>query len=423
METENSEQALRREAVRRRLEGESRQTICGDLHRSTRWLDKWWALYRDDPKTDFATGSRAPHVSPQQMPAHVVRAVVAVRRRLEAAATPQTRYGLIGARAIRGELERMKVKPLPSVPTIQRILAAHMLTHPLGAGSSQAYYPWPLAWAVNAIQASDVIVRHLYGGEEINHVHTIDHYSHAVCLTQHANKSSASIVAHLRKCWARLGVPAFHQFDNDASFSGGHTHPRVIGQVVRLCLFCGVEPIFTPVYEAKRNYQIETFHSVWLKAFWSRHIFRNLADVQAQTPYFLRWYHWRYQPPALEGRTPARMRRGAARVLLTAPLQRLLPQGRLPITQGRVHILRKVDATGHVSLLNESWLVGDKWVGEYVRATINTAQQSLTFWHQQQADADWHLIKTRRFKLQEKVHALLPEFRRNRARCRDYWPD
>jgi hypothetical protein len=346
-----------------------------------------------------------------------------VRQALEAADTPETQYGLIGARAIQGELERLKVKPLPSVPTIQRILAAHELTHPIGAGNNSAYYPWPLAWEVNAIQATDLIIRHVYGGEEIDNVHTIDHYSHAVCLTQHADKSSATMLAHLRKCWARLGLPAFHQFDNDESFRGGHTHARVIGQVVRLCLFCGVEPIFTPVYEAKRNYQIETFHSVWLKAFWSRHTFRNLAEVQAQAPHFVRWYHTRYQPPALDGRTPAGMQRGVSRRLFTTRLQHLLPAGRLPITQGRLHLLRKVDPTGHVSLLNETWSVGHKWVGEYVRATINTTQQTLTFWHQKQDDADWRLIKTRRFTLPEKVHALLPEFRRNRARCRDYWPD
>ena len=93
-----------------------------------------------------------------------------------------------------------------------------------------------------------------------------------------------------------------------------HTHRRVIGQVVRLALFCGVEPLFTPLYEAKRNYQIETFHSLWVAAFWSQAVFTSLEEVQSESPIFLRWYHHRYQPPSLEGQTPAQMRQqGRAR--------------------------------------------------------------------------------------------------------------
>ena len=229
--------------------------------------------------------------------------------------------------------------------------------------------------------------------------------------------------AHLRKTWANLGLPFLQQLDNEAAFCGGHTHPRVIGQVVRLCLFCGVEPFFKPVYEAKRNYQIETFHSLWDHGFWSREDFTNLGHVQAEAPAFVRWYHTCYQPPSLNGRTPAQMRRGIPIRRLTADLQRLIPTGRLPITTGRVHIMRKVDGRGQITLLNETWPVGDKWLGEYVRATINTAQQILTVWPQAAADATWRLIKTRQFRLNEPVHDLLPAFRRNRERCRELWPD
>ncbi len=60
----------------------------------------------------------------------------------------------------------------------------------------------------------------------------------------------------------------------------------MIGQVVRLCLFCGIELLFTPFYEPKRNYQIETFHSLWVQAFWSRHQFRRRAHMQAELPLF-----------------------------------------------------------------------------------------------------------------------------------------
>lgn len=422
MDTFTTEQALRREAIRRRVQGERPVDICRDLGCSPRWFAKWWAEYQQNPRTDFADRSRAPKTSPHKTPEPIEQAIVNARKTLEAADTPDTKYGLIGAHAVGCHLDHLGIGPLPSDRTIQRIMARHDLTHPIGAGSDSAYYPWPMAWAVNAIHATDIIVRHVHGGEEINNFHTIDLYSCGVHLTQHADKTSATVYAHLVKTWANLGIPVMQQLDNESSFCGGHTHPRVMGRVVRLCLFCGVEPIFTPVYEPKRNYQIESFHSVWLAAFWSRTEFRDLAHVETEAPTFARWYHTIYQPPALQGKTPAQMRRGAPIVRLNAGLRQLIPVGRLPLTAGRIHFMRKVDRTGHVGLLNETWLVGPKWVGEYVRATIDTAQQTLTIWHQPEADADWRLIKTRQFRLKDTIHDVLPQFKRNRARCRDYWP-
>ena len=113
-----------------------------------------------------------------------------------------------------------------------------------------------------------------------------------------------------------------------------------MGQVVRLCLFCGIEPLFTPFYEAKRNYPIESFHSLWDASFWSRQEFRNCAHVQAEIPLFEQWYHSVYQPPTLQGKTPNQMWRGVPRVQMNPTLRRLIPAGRLPLITGRIHFMR-----------------------------------------------------------------------------------
>jgi transposase-like protein len=417
-----NEQALRREAIRRRLQGERRCDICRDLHRATSWFDKWWAAYRRDPLTDFADRPRTPHHSPQQMPDTVVQAVIAERQVLEQAATPATRYGLIGAHAIWARLKELHIVPLPSEPTIQRILAQHQLTHPIGAGAAAAYYPWPVAWEVNAIFATDIITKHVHGGTEIQNFHTIDHASHAICLSQHLDKTSQTTRAHLLHCWTTLGLPSMHQFDNEGTFCGGHTHRQVLGQIVRLCLFCGIEPLFTPYYEPKRNYQIENFHSLWVRSFWARHTFANRDEVQTETPLFWRWYMYHYYPPALAGRTPMQVRRGAGIHRLSAPLRRLIPEGRVPLSVGRIHFMRKVDSAGAIEVLNDVWQLGMQWSGDYVRATIDTQKQTIGFWHQSSAEAAWHRIKTRRFQIKETVHAVLPEFRRTCTRCRECFP-
>src|SRR5206468_11688222 len=77
----------------------------------------------------------------------------------------------------------------------------------------------------------------------------------------------------------------FHSFPTRRS-SDLHTHAHVLGQVIRLCLFCGVEALFTPFYEGKRNYQIESFHSLWVRGFWSRHAFSSCAQVEAEVVLF-----------------------------------------------------------------------------------------------------------------------------------------
>jgi putative transposase len=422
MTMNTTEQDLRREAIRRRVQGERPRDICRDLNRSRSWFDKWWADYRHNPQTTFADRSRSPLHSPHQTAPAIVQAVVSVRVMLEQAATPQTRYGLIGARTVQATLKQLHLWPVPSERTIQRILADNHLTHPLGASSSTAYYPWPRAQHVNAIFATDIITKHLRGGEEIQNFHTIDHYSHAVCMTQHLDKTSRTSCLHLLKTWAALGLPCLQQFDNEGAFCGGHTHRHVIGQVVRTCLFCGVEPLFTPYYDPKRNYQIESFHSLWVSGFWSRHEFSTLSEVQAEAPLFRRWYMYHYEPPILSGQTPAKVRCGACVQRLNARLGHLIPEGHVPLTAGRIHFLRKVDSSGAIEVLNEVWQVGTKWSGEYVRATIDTAQQTIGFWQQATAEAAWRLIKRRRFAVEEPVHALLPEFRRNCTRCRDCLP-
>jgi hypothetical protein len=277
----------------------------------------------------------------------------------------------------------------------------------------------------NAVHATDIITRHLYGGTEIQNFHTLDLFTHAAALNQYSDKTSATTCHHLVQTWATLGLPWIQQLDNEGAFCGGYTHRRVLGRVVRLCLLCGVEPFFTPPYDPKRNHQIETFHSLWCHAFWTRQTFTSLAHVHRAARGFLRWYHHHYRPPCLQGKTPAQMCQGTPVLRLTADLRRQLPDfqtARLPLTAGRIHFMRKVDPAGYVEVLNERWLVGPHWSGEYVRATINTAHHSLTLWHKASGEANWRELKTRVFRIQESVHDLLPQFKRNRARCRDYLP-
>ena len=94
------------------------------------------------------------------------------------------------------------------------------------------------------------------------------------------------------------------QLDNDAAFAhvpgrrpgwagacGGYKTPRLFGQFVRLCLYLGIELIFLPVAEPKRNGEIEEFNGLWGgPAFWERHRFASVQHVARLSPKFIEWY-------------------------------------------------------------------------------------------------------------------------------------
>src|SRR5436190_2067106 len=80
----------------------------------------------------FPTAHRAAFrsLSRQRIPPELERAIVSIRRRLQAHASPTTRYSLIGATAIRAELKALGVRPLPCARTIERVLQRHGVTAP-----------------------------------------------------------------------------------------------------------------------------------------------------------------------------------------------------------------------------------------------------------------------------------------------------
>src|SRR5262249_59614204 len=91
------------------------------------------------------------HVA-QRISPELERAILSVRRRLQAHATPATRYSLTGAAAILAELKALSISPLPCERTIERVLQRHGLTAPrvrLAPLLPRQDYPGPPARASN----------------------------------------------------------------------------------------------------------------------------------------------------------------------------------------------------------------------------------------------------------------------------------
>src|SRR5438270_5715958 len=124
----NDELAARHRAIALRLAGRTVQAICVAVGRSEVWFHKWWGRYLEAGPDGLYDRTRANHHVAQRISPELERTILSVRRRLQAHATPATRYSLIGATAIRAELKALKVRPLPCERTIERVLERNGLT-------------------------------------------------------------------------------------------------------------------------------------------------------------------------------------------------------------------------------------------------------------------------------------------------------
>src|SRR6266849_1915230 len=153
-----NELADRQAAIRRRLASQSVEMICQSLHRSEAWFHKWWQRYLTYGPEGLYDISRANHRVVNRTPPHIERAVIGVRRRLAARATPKTRYSLVGATAIRVELKALGYTPLPALRTIESIVTRAGLTCPplrLARRLAESEYPGPPARDSNELHQID----------------------------------------------------------------------------------------------------------------------------------------------------------------------------------------------------------------------------------------------------------------------------
>src|SRR3954447_4898051 len=156
----NDELTARQRAINLRLAGRSVNYICSTLGRVEAWFYKWWRRYLEDGPEGLFDLTRANHHVAQRIPPELERTILSVRRRLQAHATPATRYRLIGACAILAELKGLGVRPLPCERTIERVLQRNNLTAPrvrLAPLLPRQDYPGPQARASNDLHEVDLV--------------------------------------------------------------------------------------------------------------------------------------------------------------------------------------------------------------------------------------------------------------------------
>jgi putative transposase len=370
----------RQRAITLRLGGRTIQDVCQALGRSEFWFHKWWRRYLESGAEGLYDLTHATHHVAQRIAPELERTILSIRRRLQAHASPATRYRLIGAPAILAELKALDIRPLPHPRTIERVLQRNGLTAPrvhLAPLLPRQEYPGPQARASNELHEVDLVGPvYLKGSGHRYYIWVAkDAFDGAVCLRLADSRRMDEVLWFLGECWKDLGRPEQVQLDNARELAGWGPGARALSRVIRLCLRFGVSPVFIPVGEPQFNGSVENFNGWFQEPLFQRR-FRRPGDLRRELARLQEAVNTQHVHPRLGGQTPAQHRRGLR--LQKLPTSFVVPTGRLPLAAGHVTFIRRVSVAGTVTILSQSFRVGKKHKGLYLRLVLDTGRGYLT---------------------------------------------
>ncbi len=372
------------------MAGQSVEDICRLLGRSRDWFHTWWRRYRALGPTGLFDLTRA-KVQPRRIAPDLERSILTIRQRLTSQTHPGTRYSLIGASAILAELQALQIRPLPSLRTIERVLERNGVTVPkvrLAPFLSNATYPTPQADESNQLHQVDCVGPiYLKGNRQRYYIFVgKDVYDGAVCLKIYRSRKMEVVLDFLGECWKSLGLPAQVQFDNAREVVGWGPAARYLSRVLRLCLRFGVEPILIPPARPQRNGSVEHFNGWFQPRLLQRH-YTQLSALKRELERLQGTVNTQHVHRRLGGLTPAQYRR--RRKLHKLPPGYLIPTEPLPIAAGRITFIRQVTPHGNVHLLSQTFRVGKRLKGEYVKVVLDTRHGHLTVYRQGRVFKRW----------------------------------
>jgi putative transposase len=376
----NDELAARHRAITLRLAGRTVKAICAAVGRSKVWFHKWWGRYLQAGPPGLYDLTRANHHIAQRIPPELERTILSIRRRLQAHASPATRYSLVGATTILAELKALAIHPLPNPRTIERVLQRNGLTAPrirLAPLLPRQEWPGPQARASNELHEVDLVGPVYLQGRRHRYYIWVgkDVFDGAVCLRLASSRKMDEVLWFLGECWKDLGRPGQVQFDNARELCGWGQSARALSRVIRLCLRHGVSPVFIPEGEPQFNGSAENFNGWFQPRLFDRR-FKRPGDLRRELARLQEAVNTQHVHPRLGGQTPAQHRRGLR--LQKLPASFVVPTERQPVAEGRVTFIRRVSVAGTVTVLSQSFRVGKKHRGLYLRLVVDTGRGWLT---------------------------------------------
>jgi transposase InsO family protein len=341
----------REQAIHLLRSGYQVKEVASALGRSASWVRKWRGRHAQDGWAGLKSRSRAPCHNPRQMPPEVEQAVRRIRSELEAAQGAPDQLHYIGARTIQSRLVGEGLPP-PSVPSIERSLRRAGMTHARKGKRDEVDYPHLHPTGPHQLCQVDIVPSFIAHKQSVACYNAIDVVSRYPTGQPYAQKRAEDSLHFLVHVWQTLGIPIYTQMDNEGCFSGGHTHPGVLGRVLRLGLYVGTEIVFSPLRHPESNGSVERFHQDYTEHVWKPCTYTALDQIGPQSERFMTAFRLRRDHSALAGRSPHECHFQSPPRLLAADFQ--LPK-RLPLTVGCVHFMRRVSHNRTISLLNLTW--------------------------------------------------------------------
>lgn len=349
------------------------------LNTAHRWFHRAHGLRLD--RVDWRDRPRGQSRRRNQTPPRVERRIVALRSWLQ----HHCALGECGGAAIRRRLQQEAVSPLPSVRTIERILGRRGL---LFDHRRQRVTPPPPGWYLPDLAIGEVELDTLdfveglvlRGGNPVDVFTGISLYGSLAQAWPASAWSSAQVLTALIGHWRAEGLPHYAQFDNDTRFQGPHTAVGSLGRVVHLCLCLGVIPVFAPPRETGFHAKIESFNHLWQEKVWRRHHFRSLNEVRRHSSRFIAAHRLRH-----------------ALRIDSAPRRRVSPA--IPpvnFSAGKIVFLRRTDAAGSVTLLQQSLTVARTWSHRLVRCELDPLSGLVHLYALRRRQPNWQPLLTTR---------------------------
>ena len=287
-------------------------------------------------------------------------------------------YALKGAEAIHYELQALGLSPVPPIRTIHSWLVKAGLVSSRQArptSRTRTPFPGPQPTSVNGIQQLDLKGPiYLRGSSQKHYLMVLrDRYSHRCAIHPLQSRESSAIVTCLVTSWQWLGVPVYLQMDNALEFRGSHRYPRSFGQVVRVAVDIGTEPLFNPPHEPWRNGGVERQNG-FLE---DRLLAIELDDFEALTREVQVCQdacNATHRLAAFDGLTPNQLASQASLRLLSSAYTR--HQRPLPQHGGFVMFIRLVRKSGRITLgAGDRFMVDPDLAYTYVVARVDLARK------------------------------------------------
>lgn len=369
----------RQRAIQLRLAHHTVQSICTKLQHSKDWFYRWWHRYQDRGAEGICEQSHAPHSSPHRITDEIREAILAIRERLRRRRGPQARYRFAGAPTIQHELEVLGYTPLPSLRSIERILqqnhrtCAPFRTQPLCRASD---YPGPKAQASNEVHQLDLVGPRYLTGSAVRYYVLVykDTYDQAVFLDFQPEPDLDALLAFLVRAWQHLGLPRYLQVDNGRLFEGTGRWAGSLNRFIRLTLLVGVTPVFIPEGEPCHNGSVENFNGWFQERLFAIRL-AGPAHVRRELAVLMDICYREHIHPQLGFRTTQQVRQSLHARHLPADFQK--HQHRLAVAAGKIIFLRRVRASGRITLLAVKVHVSKRLRGRFVKAVLYTRTQTL----------------------------------------------